>query len=204
MASTKPAVVFDYGNVLLDWDAHRIFEPFFPGGRPAIDAFFDEIGFVEWHRKQDAGRPFAEAIAELSARFPRYAHILPDYDARYADSISGPIPGSVEILRRLKQAGFPLYGLSNYPAEKFRLDRPKYEFFGWFDDMVISGEVLLSKPDPAIFQLLLAKIGRSAQECIFIDDALANVTTARELGFIIIQFHTPEQLEKDLQQLGIL
>jgi 2-haloacid dehalogenase len=204
MTSSKPAIIFDYGNVLLDWDAHRIFRPYFPGGDKDIDAFFAEISFMEWHRQQDAGRPFAEAIAELSARFPQYAHILPDYDTRYADSISGPIDGTVEILRRLKQAGLPLYGLSNYPAEKFKLDRPKYEFFNWFDDMVISGEVRLSKPDPAIFQLLLKKIGRRAQECIFIDDSHANITTARELGFTAIQFQSPAQLEQELHSLGIL
>ena len=203
-APTIKAIVFDYGNVLLDWDAHRIFRPYFPGGDKDIDAFFAEVGFMEWHRQQDAGRPFSEAIAEFSARFPQYAYFMPDYDTRYADSISGPISGTVEILRRLKQAGFPLYGLSNYPAEKFKLDRPRYEFFNWFDDMVISGEVLVSKPDPAIYHLLLKKIGRPATECAFIDDSLANVTTARELGFTAIQFKSPEQLENELIQLGIL
>jgi len=198
------AIIFDYGNVLLDWDARRIFLPFFPGGRQDVDAFFAEIGFTEWHRQQDGGRPFAEAIAELSAKFPQYAHMLPDYDTRYADSISGPIAGTVEILRRLKQAGVPLYGLSNYPAEKFKLDRPKYEFFNWFDDMVISGQVHLSKPDPAIFDLLLDKIGRPSKECIFIDDSPPNIAAARKLGFTAIQFHSPEALEAELRRLNLL
>jgi len=198
------AIVFDYGNVLLDWDAHRIFRPYFPGGDQDIDAFFAEVGFMEWHRQQDAGRSFGEAVAELSAKFPQYAHFLPDYDTRYADSISGPIAGSVAILQRLKQAGFALYGLSNYSAEKFEFDRPRYKFFDLFDDMVISGEVHLLKPDPAIYQVLLAKIGRTAEECVFIDDSLPNVTSARQLGFSAIHFHSPEQLEDELNQLGIL
>ena len=82
--------------------------------------------------------------------------------------------------------------------------REQYDFFTWFDDMVISGEVGLVKPDPAIFHLLLAKIGRTAQECIFIDDSSANVQSAQQMGFSAIQFHSPEQLEQNLSQLGIL
>jgi 2-haloacid dehalogenase len=197
-------IVFDYGRVLLVWEPRRIFQHFFTDKPEAVDAFLSEISFMEWHGEQDRGRTFAAAIAEHSAKFPQYAHILPAYDTFWGNSVVGPIDGTVEILRRLKQAGYPLYGLSNYPAEKFRLDRQRFEFFDWFDDMVISGEIRLTKPDPAIFHFLLAKIGRTAQECIFIDDSGPNVASARELGFTAIQFHSPEQLELELQKLGIL
>lgn len=198
------AIVFDYGGVLLDWDPQRIFAPFFPGGAPEIEAFFDEIGFVEWHKQQDNGRSFAEAIAERSALFPQYAQALAAYDSRYDDAITGTIDGTVAILKRLKQAGYPLYGLSNYPAEKFKAHRPKYAFFDLFDDMVISGQVKVIKPDPAIYRLLLEKIGRPAEECVFIDDSAANITAAQTLGFTGIQFHSPMQLERELNNLGIL
>ena len=203
---TNPAkaIIFDFGNVLLQWEPRRLFQRWFPQGPQAVDAFMDEIGFTEWHIHQDLGRPFAEAIAEHSAKFPQYAHILADYDPCYKDAVVDSIAGSVDILRRLKEAHYPLYGLSNYPTEKFPLAREKYAFFGWFDAIVLSGEVGLIKPDPAIFHLLLAKIGRTAQDCIFIDDASANIASARELGFTAIQFHSPEQLEQALNELGIL
>jgi 2-haloacid dehalogenase len=198
------AIVFDYGMVLLEWDPRRIFQRAFPAGPQAVEAFLDEIRFMEWHKQQDNGRSFAEAIAERSAQFPQYAHILPVYDSAWSESVVGPIDGTVKILRRLKQAGYPLYGLSNYPAEKFRLDRARFEFFDWFDDMVISGEVRLSKPDPAIFHLLLGKIGRPAGECVFIDDSPANIAAAQKLGFAAIQFHSPEALGTELRALGLL
>jgi 2-haloacid dehalogenase len=197
-------IIFDFGNVLLTWEPRKVFARSFPAGPQAVDAFMNEIGFVEWHVEQDRGRSFAEAIAEHSAKFPQYAHIFPDYDTCYEEAVGGPISGTLEILRRLKQAGYPLYGLSNYPTEKFALARRKYEFMSWFDDIVISGAVGLVKPDPAIFRLLLAKIGRAAEECIFIDDSSANIVAAQELGFIAIQFHSPEQLERELRALGIL
>jgi 2-haloacid dehalogenase len=204
MTTPTRAIIFDFGNVLLSWDPRRIFQRFFSEGPQTVETFMDEIGFAEWHVEQDRGRPFAEAIAERSAKFPHYAHILADYDTRYEEGVGGPISGTVEILRRLKQAGYPLYGLSNYPTKKFPLARLKYEFFDWFDDILISGEVGLVKPDPAIFHLLLTRIGHAADECIFIDDSGANVTAARELGLTAIQFQSPEQLEQELQKLEIL
>lgn len=198
------AIVFDFGNVLLQWQPRGLFQRYFPQGPQAVDDFMQEIGFAEWHLEQDRGRTFAEAIAERTAKFPQYADILAGYDSGYDHAVVGAIPGSVDILQRLKQANYPLYGLSNYPAEKFPLARAKYPFFAWFDEIVISGEVGLVKPDPAIFQLLLAKIKRTADECIFIDDAIANVKSAEQLGFTAIQFYSPEQLEEALNKLGIL
>ena len=203
MTHPNKAIIFDFGNVLLDWQPHRVFQRFFPDGPQAVEAFLAEIEFMEWNRKQDLGRSFAEAVADHSAKFPQYAHIIPAYDVHYEDSIVGPIEGTVAILRKLKEAGVPLYGLSNYSTEKFQVVREKYAFFDWFDDILISGEVGLVKPDPAIFHLLLAKIRRVAEECIFIDDSSANVKSAQGLGFTAIQFHSPEQLEQDLRALEI-
>ncbi len=110
----------------------------------------------------------------------------------------------MEILRELKERGYPLYALSNWPAEKFHAVRHKFPFFDWFQAMVISGEARLVKPDPRIFQLLLAHIGRPAQHCIFIDDAAANIDAAAALGFITIAYHSPEQLRTELKKMRVL
>ena len=82
--------------------------------------------------------------------------------------------------------------------------RPRYEFFNCFEGMVISGEVKLIKPDPRIFQVLLERIGRPAAECLFIDDAPANIAVAQSLGFQTIHFHDPLQLEAELTSRGLL
>jgi len=130
--------------------------------------------------------------------------LIKAYDERYEESISGPIWPTVQILRELKDAGYSLYGLSNWPGEKWRAVSPKFEFFTWFDDIVISGEVKLAKPDPAIFLLLLERIGRPASECLLIDDSIHNIETARQLGFHTIQFESPEQLRTFLKGMDIL
>jgi 2-haloacid dehalogenase len=201
---TRPAVIFDFGNVLLDWDPRYLYRKFFPGEEERIDRFLEEVRFYEWNHLQDAGRPFGEAVAELSGQFPAYEVYIRAYDEHYPESISGPIPGTVEILKSLRKAGYALYGLSNWSLEKFRLVRGRYEFFDWFEEIVLSGEVKLAKPDPRIFALTLERLGRRAGECLLIDDSAANIAAARGLGFQTVQFRSPEQLGAELERMGLL
>jgi 2-haloacid dehalogenase len=193
----KLAIVFDFGNVLVDWNPHYLYRKLLDGDQ-AIDQFLGEIDFFQWNLQHDAGRPFDESIAEMCALYPQYCDLIRAYDLRYEESISGPIWPTVEVLRSLKDAGYPLYALSNWPADKFDLVRPKYEFFSWFDDIVISGKVRIAKPDRRIFELLLQRIGRPPGECLFIDDSPKNIAAAQQLGFQTIHFHSAEQLKQDL------
>jgi HAD superfamily hydrolase (TIGR01509 family) len=193
----KLAIVFDFGNVLVDWDPRYLYRKLLDGDQ-AIEQFLGEVDFFEWNLEHDAGRPFDESIAEMCARFPQYCDLIRAYDQRYEESISGPIWPTVEVLRLLKDAGYPLYALSNWPSDKFDLVRPKYEFFSWFDDIVISGKVRIAKPDPRIFELLLERIGRPAGECLFIDDSPRNIAVAERLGFQTIRYDSTGQLKTDL------
>jgi len=204
MLNPPPAIIFDFGGVLLDWNPRYLYRKLFPDDVPAMERFLDEIHFTEWNKLQDAGRPFSVAVAELCARHPQHCELIRAYDERFMETLSGAIAGTVGILRRLHRVGCPLYGLSNWPAEKFRLVRPVYEFFDLFKDMVISGEVGVTKPDPRIFHLLLQQVARPAEECLLIDDAPANISAAASLGFQTIQFHSPEQLATELESRGLL
>lgn len=199
-----PAIVFDFGGVLLDWNPRYLYRKLFDDDHEAVERFLDEIGFVEWNLKQDEGRPFAAAVAELSERFPQHADLIRAYDERWEESMGGEIGPTVEILYALKRAGHALYGLSNWSAETFRRIRHKHAFLDLFDGIVLSGEVKVNKPDPRIYALLLDKIDRPARECLFIDDSEANVSAAARLGFETIRFESPEQLEGELRRLGLL
>lgn len=198
------AIVFDFGGVLMDWSPHYLYNKLIEGGPEVIDRFLAEIEFSAWNAEQDRGRPFTEAVAEWSARFPHHAHLIQAFHERWEETNGGPIQSTVEILRRLKQAGFPLYGLSNWSAETFPLIRAKYEFFDWFDLIVVSGVEKLIKPDPRIFAVLLERIDRTAPECLFIDDSVRNIVTAQQLGFQTIHFRSAEQLEAELCVLDLL
>lgn len=199
MTSSITAIIFDFGNVFVKWDAHALYQRFFPNPE-AVDSFLQEIRFAEWNAHQDAGRPFKKGITELSAEFPQHAELIQAYGTYWEESITETLAGTVEIARKLKEAGWNLYLLSNFSAETFPLMLKRYEFLQLFDDLIISGEHKLIKPDPAIFELTLKRIKREAHECLFIDDSLANIQTANKLGFHTIHFQSPEQLERDLEK----
>jgi 2-haloacid dehalogenase len=204
MTSPIKAIIFDFGNVLLEWNPRFVYRHFFPNDAEGMERFFQEVSFMEWNLQQDKGRPFAEGIAVLSQQFPHHSRLIQAYHDHWIDSVGESITGTVEILRQLKRVGFSLYGLSNWSAETFPYARAKYDFFDLFDDMVISGEVGHVKPEPEIFQILLGKIGRPAQECLLIDDSLPNIHQAEKMGFAVIHFQTPGQLAATLQDLKIL
>jgi 2-haloacid dehalogenase len=206
------AIVFDFGGVLMDWNPHYLYRKFFGDSPEKIDHFLQEINFNDWNRRLDQGCPFSEGIAELVRKFPVYQELIQAYDERWEETLAGPIQPSVDILRELKEQanmqereeGFSLYALTNWSAEKFTAIRHRYEFFDWFEVIVVSGEEQLLKPDPQIYQVLLQKSGREASECLFIDDSLANVTAAKEIGFDVIHFQSPNQLRMELSQRGLL
>ena len=143
MGSSIKAIIFDFGGVLLEWDPRNLYQRYFPDHPQAMDDFLDEIDFYDWNSQQDKGRTFADGIAELSAQFPQHAHLIQAYYDHWEDSITGAIPGTVEILHRLKRIGYPLYGLSNWSAETYPRAKAKYPFFDWFDKVILSGEVKL-------------------------------------------------------------
>ncbi len=203
-ANPVRAIVFDFGGVLIDWNPHYLYHKLIQGGPEAIDRFLAEIEFADWNAQQDKGRPFAEAVAEWSARYPHHAPLIRAYHERWDEMMGEPIQHTVELLRRLKDSGYPVYGLSNWSAETFPMVRTRHEFFGWFDLIVLSGAEKLIKPDPRIFALLLERIGRTAQECLFIDDSEKNILAAHQLGFHTVWFKSPEQLEAELRRLKLL
>ncbi len=204
MSTTIKAIIFDFGNVLLEWDPRLVYRRYFSNDEEAMERFFREVNFMEWNAQQDKGRSFADGVAELSRQFPQYADLIQAYSDNWSDSIGHHLHGTVEIMKQLKKAGYALYGLSNWSAETFPIAREKYDFFDLLDDRVISGEVGMIKPEPEIYELLLQKIGKPANECLFIDDAPANIAQAQKMGFATVLFHSPEQLKASLHEFGLL
>ena len=203
MTSHIKAIIFDFGAVLVEWEPRNIFRNYFPDNA-SIDAFLQEIDFKQWNVEQDKGRSFAEGTHLLAQKFPQHKEVFHALQERWGESIVGEIEGTVQLLHALKAKGYPIYGLSNWSAETFPIARARYEFFELFDDMVISGEVKLIKPEPAIFEYCLQKIGRPSYECLFIDDSELNIISATKLGFDCIHFRSPQQLKEELQKRELL
>lgn len=196
-------VVFDIGNVLVHWDPRRLYRQLLPN-ESAVEKFLAQICTQAWNEQQDAGRPFAVAVAELAARFPDYEHLIAAWPLRFNEMLA-PMPDSVAIANSLAARGIPLYALSNWSAETFATAHPAHlKVLERFQGRVISGEVGFIKPDPRIYRHLLSTYGLVAQECLFIDDNAANVAAAQQLGMSAHRFINADVLERHLQDEKLL
>ncbi len=196
---TKPAIIFDLGAVLIDWNPRHLYRTMF-NDDAAMEQFFADTKLLQWNARQDEGHPFAEAVAELSAQHLHYEPYIRAFHEQWEVMMPSAIEPTVEILRELKERDYELYALSNWSHETYPFAFARFEFLRWFRAVVISGEVKVCKPDPRIYELILNKIGRPAQECVFIDDSLANIEAAAKLGFQAIHFQSAEQLRAELEQ----
>jgi 2-haloacid dehalogenase len=197
------AIIFDFGGVVVHWDPRRVYRRLLKT-EPEIEEFFKEVGFHAWNAAQDrGGKTWDDAVEDLASRFPHRRKLIAAYHEFWEDSIGGPIDETVQIVKRLRDRGYRVAGLSNWSAEKFALTRARYELFHLFDPIVISGEALVMKPERAIFDLILRKLGAHAEECVFIDDSLPNVEAAAALGFKTIHFQNAEKLDDALRRLQI-
>lgn len=196
------AVVFDIGNVLLDWDARRVYRPLGMSD-DEIAAFFERVDFDAWNLEQDRGRPFADGVEALAKQFPDDRPLIERYNTHWIDSISGPINGSVEILQRLVDENVPVHAITNFSAEKFAGERERFAFLNQFGVTVVSGEERVVKPDPAIYHLLLERAGLPAERSVFIDDSPKNVEGARAVGMHAIHFTSPSQLREALRGFAL-
>jgi 2-haloacid dehalogenase len=203
MPETPGAVVFDIGRVLFDWNLRYLFEKLI--GEPAqLDWFLTHVVSEEWHFQSDAGRPLAEMVPELQARYPEYAHLVDAYRGRFNETIDRPIEGTHRLVRRLHEAGVPLYALTNFGAEFFAEFRPLEPIFELFDDIVVSGEEGVAKPDPRIYAIAERRFGHLPQALFFTDDNPANVAAAAARGWRAHLFTGATALERELASAGLI
>ena len=197
-------IIFDLGNVLIDWNPKYVFDKMFED-QEKKKYFFENICTMEWNETQDAGRSIKEATEELVALHPNWKEYIEAYYDQWTDMLGGPIHDTVEIFRQLKESGkFKLYALTNWSAELFPYALELYEFLHWFDGRVVSGEEQMRKPHSEFYQVLLDRYNLQASDVIFIDDNLRNIKAAEAMGIKSIRFESPEQLKQELQALAIL
>ena len=201
---TVKAAVFDVGNVLYGWDP----DAFLVTQVADDDArlrFIEDTDLFAWHETLDGGRPYDEAAAELSEKFPEYAHLIAAWSDRFGETISGPVPGVHEIVGELDAKDLPLFAITNFSADFWPPFHAKERaFFDRFRDIVVSGEVKLLKPDPAIYFLALDRFRLRPDEALFVDDRAINVEGAKAVGMKAHLFTTAEDLRARLEAEGLL
>lgn len=193
-------IIFDFGGVLLDWNPRYLYKSYFNNDEE-MEHFLADICNGEWNIKQDAGRPFAEAVKELQAKFPEYAEAIQMYDDDWEKMLKCELPESIDLLKELKSMGYGIYGLTNWSAEKIGYAFANYSFFSLFDGIVVSGVEKIVKPDRKIYEILLERYSLKPGECVFIDDNPDNVDMAKALGINAIRFDNIGNVKEHLETL---
>jgi 2-haloacid dehalogenase len=198
------AAVFDVGNVLYGWDPHSFLARQIPEDEARL-RYIEDVDLWGWHDTLDGGRPFAEAAAELSEKFPDYAHLISAWGERFGETISDPVPGVHAIVEELDERGVPLFAITNFSADFWPSFRAKEEaFFRRFRYIVVSGEEKLLKPDPAIYYRALDRFGLKPAEALFVDDRRINIDGAEAVGMRGHLFTGAQDLRRRLDAEGLL
>lgn len=203
-SSTINTVIFDLGGVLIDWNPRHLFRKLFDEEQE-MEYFLEHVCTGDWNEQQDAGRPFAEAITEKAAAFPKYEKEIQAFFHRWDEMLGGPIEETVAILDQIHQAKkYRLLALTNWSHETWPIAWERYRFLKHFEDILVSGKEKLKKPDPRIYKMLLERNNLRPEQVIFIDDSHRNVMAAREAGIQSIHFTNPTALRTTLRHFDVI
>ena len=195
-------VIFDVGNVLVRWSPAEIIHLTFT--HPfQTNVWIQKIFKHETWQLLNLG---LVTEAEAQTRYQTLYGLTPSQTARlfyYIKATQIPIYQSQDLLEHAQQAGLRVFGLTDNIKEIVAHLRQQYDFWQWFEAVVVSAEVGMMKPHPEIFQYLLQHHQLHADETVFIDDHLPNIAAASSLGMHTIHFVDAEDTPRQLQLLGL-
>lgn len=197
-------IIFDFGGVLMDWNPSYFFKDYFNDDEK-MEFFLKNVAVDDWNAEQDRGRTLKEGTEILIEKYPEWEKEVRAYYDNWTTMLRSDIPKNVEVLRKLADTDYELFGLTNWSHETFPYALANYDFFELFKGkIVVSGEEKLIKPDPKIWELLLDRYSIKAEESVFIDDNAKNIETAKTLGFITVHVTEETDLQTELEKLGVV
>ncbi|SNV35386.1 (S)-2-haloacid dehalogenase 4A [Chryseobacterium taklimakanense] len=197
-------IIFDFGGVLMDWNPRYFFKDYFNDDEK-MEFFLKNVAVDDWNAEQDRGRTLKEGTEILIEKYPDWEKEVRAYYDNWTTMLRSDIPKNVEVLRKLADTDYELFGLTNWSHETFPYALANYDFFELFKGkIVVSGEEKLIKPDPKIWELLLDRYNIKAEESVFIDDNAKNIEAAKTLGFITVHVTEETDLQTELEKLGVV
>jgi 2-haloacid dehalogenase len=195
-------VVFDIGGVLLDWNPDYLYRELIPDAGQR-EHFLTNVATPEWNLQMDAGRTWAEAVAELTSLHPEHAEWIEAYDTGWLKMVGGLIEGTSELLGELRERGVPTYALTNFSAEKWEIAKSAFPILAGFTGEVVSGTEQTVKPDEKIYRILLERYDLDPARSFYTDDKDYNVVAARAVGLDAETFIDAQTLRTQLRERGL-
>lgn len=195
-------IIFDIGNVVINWEPVGVVKNFFPERNDttllSAQLFSSKhwIDLNEGKISQDTLLSLYENDLNIDKTTLSQLMIKLEESLILVDKMEA-------LLFDLSDKGYNLFALTNNTIQLMRFLKERYSFWSLFKETVVSAEIGLRKPDPAIFTYLLEKHALNPKETVFIDDHKPNTIIAEELGMNSINFINYPQCLNELSQLGI-
>lgn len=196
------AVIFDIGNVLIEWQPERFYDAVI--GPDRRKAMFTQVDLHGMNDQVDMGADFRATIYDTAARYPDWQDEVQLWHDRWIEMASPEIPHSVRLLRALRGRGVPVFALSNFGIGSFAYACTKYPFLDEFDRRYISGHMRTIKPETRIFEMLEDDCGVPPAALLFADDRHDNITAAQARGWQTHLFEGPQGWADRLVAEGLL
>ena len=200
---TRPqAVVFDIGNVLIEWNPERYYDSQI--GEAERRRLFAEVDLHGMNEQIDAGGLFRETVYDLADRTPAWAAQIRWWHDRWIDLASPRIDHSLALLRALRRNGMPVFALSNFGIHSFAYAQTQYDFLGEFDRRYISGHMGVTKPSPEIYRRVEEDCGLPPEALLFTDDRAENIAAAQARRWQVHLFEGPQGFARRLVAADLL
>ncbi len=175
------SLIFDMGNVLLDYNPRVCLDLYLEREDDKKRMMTELFSGPEWIEKDRGRITDQEMEKSVAQRLPARLHGPLRQCVENWQICMKPLKGAKEFLTAVKQAGYGVFLLSN-ASQKIYDYFPSFLPFDFFDGAVISSDVHLLKPDPAIYRHLLEKYRLDPAECLLIDDRADNLEGAASVG----------------------
>lgn len=194
-------VIFDVGNVLVDFDWRGYLEGF--GFLPEVREAVATAMFLspQWDEMDRGSCPDQEYLEAFIQNAPKYEKEIRDVYAHCGDCIH-TCAYAVSFVQACRKKGCRTYILSNYSRYLFHETEHKMPFREYMDGELFSFQTGQIKPEPGIYRTLLARYGIDPGRALFLDDRKDNLDTASGMGIHTLQFLTYEKAMEDLRDLG--
>ena len=196
------AVVFDIGNVLIEWNPERVYDRVI--GVERRKAMFAAVDLHGMNDQVDRGQNWYDAVSECAAQNPDWHDEIMMWHERWLEMASPAIDHSVRLLRALRSANVPVFALSNFGIQTFEIGEREYPFLEEFDRRYISGHMGEVKPEPEIYRMLEDDCGIAPTALLFADDRADNIAAAAARGWKTHLFTDPQGFAARLVAEGLL